>query len=165
MSDEEHKVRSLQCFLQFPVTSFLWSQNIILNALFSKTLNMCVLLTYICCVGSSAIDGFIHDDSSLWDIYFNILPVDYLLPAQKKTLFEISYKKELRYLSQFSVWLQTGPQRFDPRQRRKDFSSRLSVHTGSEAHPASCPMGTGGKARPGCDADHSPPSSADVKNE
>jgi hypothetical protein len=44
------------------------------------------------------------------------------------------------------------------------------VHTGSEAHPASCPMGTGGpfpggKARPGSDADHSPPSSAEVKNE
>jgi hypothetical protein len=35
---------------------------------------------------------------------------------------------------------------------------------------ASCPMGTGGpflgdKARPGRDADHSPPSSADVMNE
>jgi hypothetical protein len=43
----------------------------------------------------------------------------------------------------------------------KDFSSSLSVQTGSGAHPASCPMGTGGpfpggKARPGCDADHSP---------
>jgi hypothetical protein len=41
---------------------------------------------------------------------------------------------------------------------------------GSGAHPASCPMGTGGsfpggKARPGRDADHSPPSSAEVENE
>jgi hypothetical protein len=41
----------------------------------------------------------------------------------------------------------------------KDFSSSLSVQTGSEAHPASCTMGTGGpfpeaKARPGHDADH-----------
>jgi hypothetical protein len=26
----------------------------------------------------------------------------------------------------------------------KDFSSNLCVQTGSEAHPASCPMGTGG---------------------
>jgi hypothetical protein len=26
----------------------------------------------------------------------------------------------------------------------KDFSSSLCVHTGSGAHPASCPMGTGG---------------------
>jgi hypothetical protein len=38
----------------------------------------------------------------------------------------------------------------------------------SWAHPASYPMGTGGpfpggKARPGRDADHSPPSSAEVK--
>jgi hypothetical protein len=51
----------------------------------------------------------------------------------------------------------------------EDFSSNLCVQTGFEAHPASCPMGTGGpfpggKARPGRDADHSPPSSAEVVN-
>jgi hypothetical protein len=52
----------------------------------------------------------------------------------------------------------------------KDFSSILCVQTGSGAHPASCTMGTGGpypggKARLGRDADHSPPSSAEVVNE
>jgi hypothetical protein len=52
----------------------------------------------------------------------------------------------------------------------KDFSSSLCVQTGSGAHPASCTMGTGGpllggKARPGRDADHSPPSNAEVVNE
>jgi hypothetical protein len=52
----------------------------------------------------------------------------------------------------------------------KDFSCSLCVQTGSEAHPASCPMGTGVlspgvKARLGRDADHSPPSSAEVENE
>jgi hypothetical protein len=52
----------------------------------------------------------------------------------------------------------------------EDFSSNLYVQTGSEAYPASCTMGTGGpfpgaKARPVRDADHSPPSSAEVKNE
>jgi hypothetical protein len=52
----------------------------------------------------------------------------------------------------------------------KDFSSRFYLQTGSEAHPASYLMGTGGpfprgKAQPGHDADHSPPSSAEVKNE
>jgi hypothetical protein len=52
----------------------------------------------------------------------------------------------------------------------KDFSSILYVQTGSEAHPASCTMGTGGpfpggKARPGRDADHSTLSSAEVVNE
>jgi hypothetical protein len=47
----------------------------------------------------------------------------------------------------------------------EDFSSSPGVQTGSGAHPASYPMGTGGKARPGRDADHSPPSSAEVKNE
>jgi hypothetical protein len=51
-----------------------------------------------------------------------------------------------------------------------DFSSILCVQTGSGAHPASCTMGTGGpfpgaKARPGRDADHSLPSSAEVENE
>jgi hypothetical protein len=52
----------------------------------------------------------------------------------------------------------------------RDFSSSLCVQTGSGAHPASCPMGTGGpfpggKARPGRDADNSLPSSAEVENE
>jgi hypothetical protein len=52
----------------------------------------------------------------------------------------------------------------------EDFSSIPCVQTGSGAHPASYPMGTGGsfpagKARPGRDAGHSPPSSAEVKNE
>jgi hypothetical protein len=47
----------------------------------------------------------------------------------------------------------------------KDFSSSLCVQTGSGAHLASCPMGTGGpfpggEARPGRDADQS---SAEVK--
>jgi hypothetical protein len=42
----------------------------------------------------------------------------------------------------------------------KGFSSNLCVQTGSEAHPASCPMDNGGhcprvKARPERDADHS----------
>jgi hypothetical protein len=52
----------------------------------------------------------------------------------------------------------------------EDFSSSLCVQTGSGAHPAPRPMGTGGpfpggKTRPWRDADHSPPSSAEVKNE
>jgi hypothetical protein len=52
----------------------------------------------------------------------------------------------------------------------KNFFSILCVQTGSEAHPASCTMGTGGpftggKAWAGRDADHSPPSSAEVVNE
>jgi hypothetical protein len=52
----------------------------------------------------------------------------------------------------------------------EDFSSSLCVQTDSGAHPASCTMGTrgpfpGGKARLGRDADHSPPSSAEVVNE
>jgi hypothetical protein len=58
----------------------------------------------------------------------------------------------------------------DPRQRHEDISSILCVQIDSGAHPASCAVGTGnpfpgGKARPGSDADHSPPSSAEVVNE
>jgi hypothetical protein len=52
----------------------------------------------------------------------------------------------------------------------EDFSSSLCVQTGCGAHPVSCTMGTGvpflgGKARPGRDADHSLPPSAEVVNE
>jgi hypothetical protein len=52
----------------------------------------------------------------------------------------------------------------------EDFSSILCVQTGSGVHPASCTMGTGSpfpgrKARLGRDADHSPPSCAEVVNE
>jgi len=69
-----------------------------------------------------------------------------------------------------SVRLHTRRPGFDPRQRRNDFSSSLCVQSISRAHPASCRMGTGdifpgGKARPGRDADHSPPSHAEVANE
>jgi hypothetical protein len=51
-----------------------------------------------------------------------------------------------------------------------DFSCSLCVQTSSETHPASCPMSIGchfpgDKARPGRDADHSPPYIAAVKND
>jgi hypothetical protein len=50
------------------------------------------------------------------------------------------------------------------------FFSSLCVQTGSEVHPAFCTMGTGVlsqgiKCGPGRDADHLPPSSAQVENE
>jgi hypothetical protein len=52
----------------------------------------------------------------------------------------------------------------------ENFYFSLCVQTGSGAHPASYTVGTGGcfpggKARPGREADHSPPSSAEVKKE
>jgi hypothetical protein len=50
------------------------------------------------------------------------------------------------------------------------FSSNLCFQTGSGAHPASYTVGTGGsfpggKQRPERDADHSLPSSAEIKKE
>jgi hypothetical protein len=52
----------------------------------------------------------------------------------------------------------------------REFSSNLCVQTGSGAYPASCTVGTGApfagrKAWLVHDADHSPPSSAEVENE
>jgi hypothetical protein len=52
----------------------------------------------------------------------------------------------------------------------EDFSSSLCVQTGSEAHPASCPMGTGVlspgvKRGRGVTLTTHPPSSAEVENE
>jgi hypothetical protein len=48
-----------------------------------------------------------------------------------------------------------------------EFSLLQVVQTGSGVHPTSYPMGTGGSfpgvKRPGREADHSPPSSAEVK--
>jgi hypothetical protein len=71
------------------------------------------------------------------------------------------------------VWLRTGRPGDGgsiPGRGERIFPLASVVQTGSGAHPASYPMGTGGplpgvKARPGLDADHSPPSSADVENE
>jgi hypothetical protein len=76
-------------------------------------------------------------------------------------------------LSQWNVWLRTrrpGDRGSIPGGGKEDFFSSFCVQTGSETHPASCAMDTGGpfpgdKARPGRDADNSPPSSADVENE
>jgi hypothetical protein len=73
----------------------------------------------------------------------------------------------------YSVWLRAGrPGDRDliPGRGERIFPSILCVQTGSGVHPASSTMGTGGpfpgtKARPRRDADHSPPSSAEVENE
>jgi hypothetical protein len=59
-------------------------------------------------------------------------------------MFASAWIGELGYLSEYSVWLQTGQPRVDPRQRQKNFSSSLWDQTSSEAHPASHPMGTRG---------------------
>jgi hypothetical protein len=40
----------------------------------------------------------------------------------------------------------------------------LCVQTSCEAYPESYPIGTGSKARPGRDTDHSPSSSAEITN-
>jgi hypothetical protein len=53
--------------------------------------------------------------------------------------------------------------------KARDFCLLHNVHTGSEAHPVSCSVGTKvlcrGVQRPGREVDHPPPSSARFKNE
>jgi hypothetical protein len=61
-----------------------------------------------------------------------------------------------------TIFLNIGRSRFDPRQRRKDFSS--SSMSRPALRPTQPPV-QWGTARPGRDADHSPPSSAEVINE
>jgi hypothetical protein len=97
-------------------------------------------------------------------------------PTNGKTLTHEVYSWR-NGCSRFSVGLlraatgwMNGRSRFDPRQGPRIFSSSLCVQTGSGAHPASFTMGTaspfpGDKARPKRDANHSPPSSAEVVNE
>jgi hypothetical protein len=52
---------------------------------------------------------------------------------------------------------------------RQNFNLLYSVQAGSGARPASYPMGTGGDfpgvERPRSEADHSPPSNAEIKND
>jgi hypothetical protein len=65
---------------------------------------------------------------------------------------------------------ETGVLRFDPRQRQRIFplASVSRPALGPTQPPVQWVTGVllpGGKARPGRDAGHSPPSSAEVKNE
>jgi hypothetical protein len=70
--------------------------------------------------------------------------------------------KESGELSRYSDRLGAGRPGFDSR-LGEDFSFLHSVQTGSGVHPAPYRMGTG-DSFPGGKADHSPPSSAEVKN-
>jgi hypothetical protein len=84
--------------------------------------------------------------------------------------FMLQYMSKSR-VGQYSVWLRAGrPSNRGSIPVKGERIFPVCVQTGFGAHPASCPVGTGGpfpgaKARPGLDADHSPPSSAEVENE
>jgi hypothetical protein len=81
---------------------------------------------------------------------------------------EIKKKNNLNLNLKAVPFYRSGRPQSDPLLRQRVFLL-ASVQTGSEARPASYTMGNGGpfpggKARPGRDADHSPPSTAVVKN-
>jgi len=84
--------------------------------------------------------------------------------------FIIILPSTLRSLTRYSdeAMGRTAGVRFPVGARRLFFSHRYRVQTGSGTHPASYPVGAGGSfpeiKRPGREADHSPPSSSEVKN-
>jgi hypothetical protein len=64
-------------------------------------------------------------------------------PVCHSTLYSQSHwKRGSRVAQSVSVWLRPGRPRFDPRQRQSIFPLTC-FQTGTGAHPASCPMGTG----------------------
>jgi hypothetical protein len=77
------------------------------------------------------------------------------------------YQLQRSLHSVVGIWLATGwtieGSKFESRQGQEFFLLHV-VQTGSGAHPASYPMGTGGcflgVKRQGREADHSPPTSA-----
>jgi hypothetical protein len=80
----------------------------------------------------------------------------------------MKYKSSFSIVSGYGLDYREIEVRFSA--QAKEFSSSLFVQTGSGAHPASCTVGTGApfsgaKVWQGRDADHSPPSSAEVENE
>jgi hypothetical protein len=89
------------------------------------------------------------------------------------TVYTVSKSQEQQHKSvKFSsLWHQSYFQAtLKPKPRQQKMLMQLFVHTRSEAHPASYPMGTEGpfsegNACLGNDADHSPPSSAKVTDE
>jgi hypothetical protein len=95
-----------------------------------------------------------------------------LLAEQLLASQELLYTMELVIGSEIAQWYSAGV-----RAKRSggrvtvgtgNFSLHHRVQTGSGAHPASYPMGTRNSflrvKRPGRETDHSPPSSAEVKN-
>jgi hypothetical protein len=85
-------------------------------------------------------------------------------------LFSVVGAAVAQSVQRFDYWLDNRAIAVRSPAEANNFSSNLCVQTGSVAHPASCTMGTGGsfpraKARPARDADHSPQSSAEIKNE
>jgi hypothetical protein len=79
----------------------------------------------------------------------------------------IRKEQETGELSRYSDGLQTARLGFDSR-KGQDFYLLRSVQICSGAHPSSHTIGTGGCflviKQPGCEADHSPPSSAEAMN-
>jgi hypothetical protein len=91
------------------------------------------------------------------------LPLDFDILA-------ITLRNFKPFFSQYSVLTTNWTAGVRSPTEAEDFSSSLYVQTGSGAHPTFYTVGTGGsfpggKARPERDADHSSPSSAEVKKE
>jgi hypothetical protein len=136
----EERIRALWLLPGVHGTDFLWALH---NELFN------------CSKNSS------HNQATLLKTNFNsILPFGFSLPKWR----------EPGQLSRYSDWLRAGrPGGVAVKSpgRVKKFSLLHTVQTGSGVHPTSYKIGTGGSylgvKRQGREADHSPPTSAEVK--
>jgi hypothetical protein len=125
---------------------------------------------------------YTHDCTFLYNVFRQIIPfysnyANRLLNSQQVYTNQLLFVMERSRSRSSSVsivsWLRTGRPGYRgsiPGRGKKIFPVTSCLQTGSGAHPASCTMGTrsslaGSKSRLGSDADHSPTTNADVKNE
>jgi hypothetical protein len=109
----------------------------------------------------------LHQRSERW-IYKNYISFSFFVNKTCSACYRCEPGSSVSIVSGYGLYDRAIEVRFPA--EAKGFSSSLYVQTGSGAHPASCTMGTGGpfpgaKVRPRRDADHSPPSSAEVDDE
>jgi hypothetical protein len=121
--------------------------------------NHCIVLSYVIC-----------SCYLFWKLSFTVKPrIYYLIPHNFLLHLGLLFASVRSQGSSVSILSDCGLDdeviEVQSPSEAKDFSSSLCVQTGSGAHAASSPVGTGGpflrgKMWPGRDADHSPPSSA-----
>jgi hypothetical protein len=106
----------------------------------------------------------------IWNFVYNLKQTWYSMLHQTN-LINLATARTVCLGSVFSIVYNYTLDNWDSiPNRAKDLSSSLCVQTSTRVHPASCPVGSGGpfpvgKAQLWHDSEHSPPSSAEIKNE
>ena len=98
-------------------------------------------------------------NTSCYAVHFSTFPFSCLISTLRRRDSSVGIATRLR-TGRSGGWIPLNA---------RDFCLLHNVHTGSEAHPVSCSVGTKvlcrGVQRPGRGVDHLPPSTAGVKNE